>query len=103
MADEVVSETFTVARRRIGDIPQPPLPWLLGVARDVLRDPGLPLSEESYATSAHDGHRPGELTGYLTFTAMRWTDQAPPFDRDFTAGEPEHPDAETGVGSTGRR
>ncbi|MER6402015.1 CU044_5270 family protein [Streptomyces viridosporus] len=67
------------------------------------KETGLPLSEESYATSAHDGHRPGELTGYLTFTAMRWTDQAPPFDRDFTAGEPEHPDAETGVGSTGRR
>ncbi|MET9443574.1 sigma-70 family RNA polymerase sigma factor [Streptomyces sp. NPDC006610] len=40
MADEVVSETFTVAWRRIGDIPQPPLPWLLGVARNVLRDAG---------------------------------------------------------------
>lgn len=26
VADEVVSETFTVAWRRIGDIPQPPLP-----------------------------------------------------------------------------
>ncbi|MET8570112.1 sigma-70 family RNA polymerase sigma factor [Streptomyces sp. NPDC004783] len=40
VADEVVSETFTVAWRRIGDIPQPPLPWLLGVARNVLRDAG---------------------------------------------------------------
>lgn len=37
-ADEVVSETFTVAWRRIGDLPEPPLPWLLGVARNVLRD-----------------------------------------------------------------
>jgi RNA polymerase sigma-70 factor (ECF subfamily) len=38
VADEVVSETFTVAWRRFGDVPEPPLPWLLGVARNVLRD-----------------------------------------------------------------
>jgi RNA polymerase sigma-70 factor (ECF subfamily) len=35
-AQEVVSETFTVAWRRLSDIPDPPLPWLLGVARRVL-------------------------------------------------------------------
>ncbi|WP_307800286.1 RNA polymerase sigma factor [Actinomadura nitritigenes] len=38
IADEVVSETFAVAWRRIADVPDPPLPWLLGVARNVLRD-----------------------------------------------------------------
>ncbi|MFH8370220.1 sigma-70 family RNA polymerase sigma factor [Streptomyces sp. NPDC018031] len=38
VADDVVSETFVVAWRRAGEIPQPPLPWLLGVARNVLRD-----------------------------------------------------------------
>ncbi|MBE1531940.1 RNA polymerase sigma factor [Actinomadura algeriensis] len=37
LADEVVSETFTVAWRRLADVPDPPLPWLLGVARNVLR------------------------------------------------------------------
>ncbi|ADI07813.1 RNA polymerase ECF-subfamily sigma factor [Streptomyces bingchenggensis BCW-1] len=37
-ADEAVSETFAVAWRRIRDVPEPPLPWLLGVARNVLRD-----------------------------------------------------------------
>lgn len=37
-ADEVVSETFAVAWRRFGDVPDPALPWLLGVARNVLRD-----------------------------------------------------------------
>ncbi|GGV16596.1 hypothetical protein GCM10010182_41860 [Actinomadura cremea] len=37
VADEVVSETFTVAWRRLADVPDPPLPWLLGVARNVLR------------------------------------------------------------------
>ncbi len=38
IADEVVSETFAVGWRRLADIPEPPLPWLLGVARNVLRD-----------------------------------------------------------------
>ncbi len=38
VAEEVVSETFVVAWRRFGDVPQPPLPWLLAVARNVLRD-----------------------------------------------------------------
>lgn len=38
LADEVVSETFLVAWRRLADIPAAELPWLLGVARNVLRD-----------------------------------------------------------------
>lgn len=38
LADEVVSETFTVAWRRLDDVPEPALPWLLGVARNVLRE-----------------------------------------------------------------
>jgi RNA polymerase sigma-70 factor (ECF subfamily) len=38
VADEVVSETFTVAWRRLDDVPEQPLPWLLGVARNILRD-----------------------------------------------------------------
>ncbi|RMI47503.1 RNA polymerase sigma factor [Actinomadura harenae] len=38
IADEVVSETFAIAWRRIGDVPEPALPWLLGVARNVLRE-----------------------------------------------------------------
>lgn len=35
-ADDVVSETFLVAWRRLGDIPGDPLPWLLVVARHVI-------------------------------------------------------------------
>ncbi|MGW4641744.1 RNA polymerase sigma factor [Sphaerisporangium sp. NPDC004334] len=38
VADEVVSETFAIAWRRFGDMPEPALPWLLVVARNVLRD-----------------------------------------------------------------
>lgn len=35
-ADDIVAEVFLVAWRRLDDIPQPALPWLLGVARRVL-------------------------------------------------------------------
>jgi RNA polymerase sigma factor (sigma-70 family) len=35
-AEEVVAETFVIAWRRIDAVPDPPLPWLLGVARRVL-------------------------------------------------------------------
>lgn len=38
IADEVISETFAIAWRRLDDVPQPALPWLIGVARNVLRD-----------------------------------------------------------------
>jgi RNA polymerase sigma factor (sigma-70 family) len=38
VADEVVSETFAIAWRRLDDVPEESLPWLLGVARNVLRD-----------------------------------------------------------------
>jgi RNA polymerase sigma-70 factor, ECF subfamily len=37
-ADEIVSETFMVAWRRYADMPPAELPWLLGVARNVMRD-----------------------------------------------------------------
>ncbi|MFC4531033.1 RNA polymerase sigma factor [Sphaerisporangium dianthi] len=38
MAEDVTSETFLVAWRRLEDVPDPPLPWLLGVARNLLRN-----------------------------------------------------------------
>ena len=38
IADEVVSETFAIAWRRFDDLPDPALPWLFGVARNVLRE-----------------------------------------------------------------
>jgi RNA polymerase sigma-70 factor (ECF subfamily) len=36
LADEVVSEVFLIAWRRLEDIPAPALPWLLAVARNVV-------------------------------------------------------------------
>ncbi|MBE1875687.1 RNA polymerase sigma factor [Myceligenerans sp. TRM 65318] len=37
-AQEVVADTFLVAVRRLDDIPADPLPWLLVVARNILRN-----------------------------------------------------------------
>jgi RNA polymerase sigma factor (sigma-70 family) len=36
VAEDVVSEVFLVAWRRLDALPDPPLPWLLGVARNLL-------------------------------------------------------------------
>ncbi|MEU8870547.1 sigma-70 family RNA polymerase sigma factor [Streptomyces javensis] len=38
VGEDITSETFTVAWRRLRDIPAPPLPWLLGVARNLTRE-----------------------------------------------------------------
>ncbi|MEU1553904.1 sigma-70 family RNA polymerase sigma factor [Streptomyces scabiei] len=38
VGEDITSETFTVAWRRVRDIPRPPLPWLLGVARNMVRE-----------------------------------------------------------------
>jgi RNA polymerase sigma factor (sigma-70 family) len=38
VAAEALSKTFEVAWRRLGDVPESTLPWLLGVARRVLAD-----------------------------------------------------------------
>lgn len=37
-ADDIVAETFTVAWRRLEDVPEDALPWLYGVARRVIAD-----------------------------------------------------------------
>jgi RNA polymerase sigma-70 factor (ECF subfamily) len=38
LADDVVGDTFLVAWRKFAKIPPSPLPWLLAVARNVLRE-----------------------------------------------------------------
>ncbi|MBO2449184.1 sigma-70 family RNA polymerase sigma factor [Actinomadura barringtoniae] len=38
LAEEVASETFCVAWLRIRDLPDEPLPWLLGIARNIVRE-----------------------------------------------------------------
>jgi hypothetical protein len=43
---------------------------------------GMPLGTETVATQSGDGASKGELLSYTTITAMKWTDEAPPFDTD---------------------
>ncbi|MEJ3749226.1 RNA polymerase sigma factor [Actinomycetes bacterium KLBMP 9797] len=38
LADDIVSDTFLVAWRKLGTVPAAALPWLLGVARNVVRE-----------------------------------------------------------------
>ncbi|MEU5783345.1 RNA polymerase sigma factor [Micromonospora lupini] len=38
LADDIVNDTFLVAWRRLDAIPAHPLPWLLGVARNVVHE-----------------------------------------------------------------
>jgi hypothetical protein len=37
-ADDVVGDTFLVAWPRLDSVPPVPLPWLLGVARNMIRE-----------------------------------------------------------------
>lgn len=37
-AEEVVAQTFLIAWRRASDVPVDPLPWLIGIARNVIRN-----------------------------------------------------------------
>lgn len=68
-AEDVVAETFLVAWRRLGDIPFPARPWLLGVARRVLAN--------HYRTEA----RRQALTGRLV-EATAFACTAPAADAD---------------------
>jgi RNA polymerase sigma-70 factor (ECF subfamily) len=58
LAEEVASETFCVAWRRIRDLPDEPLPWLLGVARNIVR--------ESYRAQARRDSLATELRTWTT-------------------------------------
>lgn len=58
LAEEVTSETFMVAWRRLSEVPAQPLPWLLGVARNVARD--------SYRAQARRASLEAELAAWTT-------------------------------------
>ena len=64
--DDIVSETFLVVWRRLDDVPEPPLPWLLTVARNVAGTErrGAARRRQLWlkAQSRHsEGSDPGEL------------------------------------------
>jgi RNA polymerase sigma-70 factor (ECF subfamily) len=86
-AQEVVAETFAVAWRRLDVVPDPALPWLLGVARKVLsnerRSRGraealrLRLTDESTASSDD----PADVVG-ARVSAQAALDGLPPAERE---------------------
>ncbi|MFI5906059.1 RNA polymerase sigma factor [Dactylosporangium sp. NPDC051541] len=58
LADDVVGDTFLVAWRRFADLPaRDPIPWLLGVARNVVR--------ERYRTEARQVSLVAELRDWV--------------------------------------
>jgi len=56
VGEDITSETFAVAWRRVRDISQPPLPWLLGVARNLVRELRRRDSRQ-YALAAAEAQR----------------------------------------------
>ncbi|HUD40216.1 MAG TPA: RNA polymerase sigma factor [Streptosporangiaceae bacterium] len=49
LADEILSEVFMVAWRRLEVVPDPPLPWLLAVARNVAMSQSRTTAKERSA------------------------------------------------------
>ncbi|MFC5754754.1 RNA polymerase sigma factor [Actinomadura rugatobispora] len=58
LAEEVAGDTFCVAWRRMRDLPDAELPWLLGIARNVVR--------ESYRTQARRDSLDAELRAWTS-------------------------------------
>lgn len=69
--DDVVAETFVVAWRRLDEVPEEALPWLLGVARGVSANAARSvrrrdaLASRVAATGEHDPRRAGPATDAL--------------------------------------
>lgn len=66
-AEEVAAETFVVAWRRLGEIPDEPLPWLYGVAGHTVLNlrRGERRRRELVRALEDEGLRVGELTDRL--------------------------------------
>lgn len=58
LADEILSEVFMTAWRRFDAIPEPPLPWLLGVARNV--------AMRHFRASARERSLAAEMSAWLS-------------------------------------
>ncbi|MFJ2394645.1 RNA polymerase sigma factor [Streptomyces sp. NPDC087843] len=56
VGEDITSETFTIAWRRVRDLPDPALPWLLGVARNLVRELRRRDSRQ-YALAAAEAQR----------------------------------------------
>jgi RNA polymerase sigma-70 factor (ECF subfamily) len=77
--DDIVSEAFLVAWRRLDEVPEPPLPWLLTVARNVVgterrgaaRRQRLWLKAQSGHVDGYDSGQSEVLDGHVTGALAR--------------------------------
>ena len=63
--DDVVADVFVIARRRLRDVPEDPLPWLLGVARRVMVNRWRGAAHRRSPTPPITQHDPVTLTSRL--------------------------------------
>ena len=62
VADEVVTDAFVIAWRRFSELPDPALPWLLGVARNLIREQARQAGrQESIAAELRAWTSPAEF------------------------------------------
>lgn len=76
LAEDVVSQTFAVAWRRLDRVPPDPLPWLIGVCRNVVRERCRDgrrqelIQAELASWAATAAQVEGDLTDSVTSRAM---------------------------------
>jgi len=71
-ADEVAAETFTIAWRRFDAIPEEPLPWLYGVARNVVARHRSGLARQAAVRDAMQRERPVSGDALATGDELLW-------------------------------
>lgn len=71
-ADEVAAETFMVAWRRFDAIPAEPLPWLYGVARNVVARHWAGLARQAAAREAIERERTVSVDALATEDDALW-------------------------------
>jgi RNA polymerase sigma-70 factor (ECF subfamily) len=74
VADDVIADTFLVAWRRLDDVPDPALPWLLGVARRLLANQRRRdvRAAALYDRLVHSGPAPGVVDDLSGLDSRAW-------------------------------
>jgi RNA polymerase sigma-70 factor (ECF subfamily) len=85
--DDVVAETFVVAWRRIDMVPDPALPWLLGVARGVAANTTRSANRRTalharVAGAEHVSESPDSVNGGVSEVMSAALDRLSPMDRE---------------------
>jgi hypothetical protein len=105
-AEEIVSEAFLIAWRRIDDVPSRELPWLIGVTRNLIReryraDQRLrDLCADLGAEARADRGAVGDIAEDVTDRAAALRALAEPLDRGNSRSTPTRPACRRTVGSS---